>query len=55
MVEQSWRQREAMEKLVGEAAKVYESLLRAPFSHHQYHPEFEEANEAPEVNQQVRE
>jgi uncharacterized protein (DUF342 family) len=55
LVEQSRRQREAMEKLVGEAAKVYESLLRAPFSHHQHHPEFEEANEAPEVNQQVRE
>ena len=55
LAEQSRRQREAMEKLVGEAAKVYESLLRAPFSHHQHHPEFEEANEAPEVNQQVRE
>jgi uncharacterized protein (DUF342 family) len=55
LVEQSRRQREAMEKLVGEAAKVYESLLGAPFSHHQHHPEFEEANEAPEVNQQVRE
>ena len=55
LVEQSRRQREAMEKLVGEAAKVYESLLSTPFSHHQHHPEFEEANEAPEVNQQVRE
>jgi hypothetical protein len=55
LAEQARRQREAMEKLVGEAAKVYESLLRAPFSHHQHHPEFEEANEAPEVNQQVRE
>jgi uncharacterized protein (DUF342 family) len=48
--EQSRRQREAMESLIGEAAKVYESLLRAPFSHHQHHPEFEEAKEAPEVN-----
>ena len=55
LVEQSRRQREAMERLVGECAKVYESLLRAPFSHHQHHPKFEEANEAPEVNQQVRE
>ncbi len=55
LAEQSRRQREAMEKLVKESAKVYESLLRAPFSHHQHHPEFEEANEAPEVNQQVRE
>ena len=51
----SRRQREAVQKLVGEAAKVYESLLSTPFSHHQHHPEFEEANEAPEVNQQVRE
>ena len=48
--EQSRRQREAMEKLVGESAKAYESLLRAPFSHHQHYPEFEEATEAPEVN-----
>jgi len=39
-----------MEKLVGEAAKVYERLLSTPFSHHQYHPKFEEANEAPEAN-----
>jgi hypothetical protein len=50
LAEQSRRQREAMEKLVGESAKVYESLLRAPFSHHQHHPEFEEATGAPEVN-----
>ncbi len=50
MAEQSRRQREAMEMLVGESAKVYESLLRAPFSHHQHHPGFEEAKEAPEVN-----
>jgi uncharacterized protein (DUF342 family) len=50
LVEQSRRQREAMEKLVGESAKVYESLLQTPFSHHQHHPEFEEAKEAPEVS-----
>jgi uncharacterized protein (DUF342 family) len=50
LAEQSRRQREAMEKLVGESARAYESLLRAPFSHHQHHPEFEEATEAPEVN-----
>lgn len=50
LVEQSRRQREAMENLVGESAKVYESLLRTPFSHHQHHPEFEEAKEAPEVS-----
>jgi len=50
LAEQSRRQREAMEKLVKESAKVYESLLSAPFSHHQHYPEFEEANEAPEVN-----
>ena len=55
LAEQSRRQREAMENLMGEAAKVYQSLLSAPFSHHQHHPEFEEAKEAPEVNQQVRE
>jgi hypothetical protein len=39
-----------MEKLVGESAKVYESLLKTPFSHHHQHPEFEEAKEAPEVS-----
>ena len=50
LAEQSRRQREAMENLMGEAAKVYQSLLSAPFSHHQHHPEFEEAKEAPEVN-----
>ena len=50
LAEQSRRQREAMEKLVGESAKVYESLLSAPFSHHQHHPEFEEVTGAPEVN-----
>jgi uncharacterized protein (DUF342 family) len=50
LAEQSRMQREAMEKLVGEAAKAYESLLRAPFSHHQHHPAFKEAKEAPEVN-----
>ena len=51
LAEQARRQREAMEKLVGEAAKVYESLLSTPFSHHQHHPEFEESKEAPEVKQ----
>ncbi len=49
LAKQSRRQREAMENLIGEAAKTYESLLSAPFSHHQHHPEFEEAKEAPEV------
>ena len=53
LVEQSRRQREAMENLVGESAKVYESLLQTPFSHHQHHPEFEEAKEAPEVSPEV--
>jgi uncharacterized protein (DUF342 family) len=50
LLEQSRRQREAMENLIGESAKVYESLLSAPFSHHQHYPEFEEATEAPEVS-----
>ena len=50
LAEQSRRQREAMENLMGEAAKVYQSLLSAPFSHHQHHPKFEEAKEAPQVN-----
>ena len=50
LAKQSRRQREAMENLMGEAAKVYQSLLSAPFSHHQHHPMFEEAKEAPEVN-----
>jgi uncharacterized protein (DUF342 family) len=53
LVEQSRRQREAIENLVGESAKVYESLLQTPFSHHQHHPEFEEAKEAPEVSPEV--
>src|SRR5829696_5633788 len=51
LAEQSRRQREAREKLVGEAAKVYDSLLSTPFSHHQHHLEFEESKAAPEVNQ----
>jgi hypothetical protein len=50
LAEQSRRQREAMEDLVRESAKVYESLLQSPFSHGQHHPEYEEATEAPEVN-----
>jgi uncharacterized protein (DUF342 family) len=50
LVQQSRNQREAMENLVGESARAYESFLRTPFSHHQHHPEFEEATEAPEVS-----
>src|SRR5215216_3190384 len=50
LAEQSRTQREAMENLVRESAKVYESLLRTPFSHGQHHPEFEEATKAPEVS-----
>ena len=50
LAEQSKKQREAMEKLVGEASKVYEVLLQTPFSHHQRHPKFEEAIEALEVS-----
>ncbi len=50
LAEQSGRQREAMENLVRESLKVYWSLLQVPFSHGQYHPQFEEATEAPEVN-----
>jgi hypothetical protein len=50
LAEQSRRQREAMEDLVREFAKVYESLLQSPFSHSQHHPEYEEATEAPEVS-----
>ena len=50
LAEQSRRQREAMENLVKESAKVYENLLQSPFSHHQHHPEFEEATGASEVN-----
>jgi uncharacterized protein (DUF342 family) len=53
LVEQTRRQREAMENLVGESAKAYESLLKIPFSHHQHHPEFDEAKEAPEVSSEV--
>ena len=53
LVEQSSRQREAMENLIGESARVYESLLKTPFSHHQHHPKFEEAKEAPEVSSEV--
>ena len=49
LTEESRRHREAIENLVRESAKVYESLLRSPFSHHQHHPSFEEAKEAPEV------
>ena len=49
LVEQSRKQREAMEDLVRESAKVYESLLQSPLSHHQQHPEFEKATQAPEV------
>ena len=50
LAEQSRTQREAMENLVRESAKVYESLLQSPFSHGQRHPEFEDATEAPEVS-----
>ena len=50
LTEQTTSRREAMERLVGESVKVYESLLGAPFSHHQHHPQFEEATGAPEVN-----
>ena len=50
LVEQSRRQREAMEELVRQSAKAYESLLQNPLSHHQQHPEFEKATEAPEVS-----
>ncbi len=49
LTEESRRQREAMENLVRESAKVYESFLRSPFSHHQSHSKFEEATQAPEV------
>ena len=49
LVEESRRQREAMENLLRESAKVYESRLESPFSHHQQHLEFEKATEAPEV------
>jgi hypothetical protein len=49
LIEESRKHREAMENLVRESTKVYESLLRSPFSHHQHHSKFEEAAEAPEV------
>ena len=49
LTEESRKHREAMENLLSEAAKVYESLLRSPFSHHQPRSKFEEATEAPEV------
>jgi hypothetical protein len=49
LTEESRRHREAMENLLRESAKVYESLLRNPFSHHHQHPSFEEAKGAPEV------
>jgi hypothetical protein len=49
LTEESRKHREAMENLVRESAKVYESVLRSPFSHHQQHPSFEEAKGAPEV------
>jgi hypothetical protein len=48
LTEESRRHREAMENLVRESAKVYESRLRSPSSHHQHHPSFEEAKGAPE-------
>jgi uncharacterized protein (DUF342 family) len=54
LVEQSRKHREAMETLVGESSKAYESLLQTPFSHHQIHPEFKEATEAPEVSPEGR-
>jgi len=49
LTEESKRHREAMESLVRESAKVYESLLRSLLSHHQHHPGFEEAKGAPEL------
>jgi hypothetical protein len=49
LTEETKRHREAMVNLVRESAKVYESFLRSPFSHHQHHPGFEEAKRAPEV------
>ena len=50
LTEESRRHREAMENLVRESAKVYESFLLSPLSHHQHHPSFDEAKGAPEVN-----
>jgi len=49
VTEESRKHQEAMENLVRESTKVYESLLRSPFSHHQDHSKFEQATEAPEV------
>jgi hypothetical protein len=49
LTEESRKHREAMENLLKESTKIYESLLRSPFSHHQDHSKFEEATEAPEV------
>jgi hypothetical protein len=49
LTEESRRQREAMENLVRESVKVYESFLRSPFSHHQSQSKFEEATGASEV------
>ena len=49
LIEESRKHREAIENLVRESTKVYESLLRSPFSHHQSHSTFAEATEAPEV------
>ena len=49
LIEESRKHREAIENLVRESAKVYESFLRSPFSHHQSYSTFEEATEAPEV------
>jgi hypothetical protein len=49
LTEESRKHREAIENLVRESTKVYESLPRSPFSHHQAHSKFEEATEAPEV------
>jgi hypothetical protein len=49
LTEESRKHREAMENLLSESTKVYERLLRSPFSHHQDHSKFEEATEASEV------
>jgi hypothetical protein len=49
LTEESRKHREAMENLVKESTKIYESLLRSPFSHHQDQSNFEEATKAPEV------
>jgi uncharacterized protein (DUF342 family) len=49
LTEESRKHREATENLLRESTKVYESLLRSPYSHHQDHSKFEQATEAPEV------